>query len=566
MTDTNSKVKHPLYTPYAGFTLLELPLLNKGSAFTEEERSNFNLHGLLPHVIETIEEQHQRSYQQYADFDDDINKHIYLRNIQDTNETLFYHLIENHLSEMMPIIYTPTVGEACQRFSDIYRRHRGIFISYPDREYIDDILQNVNKNNVKVIVITDGERILGLGDQGIGGMGIPIGKLSLYTACGGISPAYTLPITIDVGTNNPQLLNDPIYLGWNQPRISGEEYYNFVDAVLTGIKRRWPKALIQFEDFAQKNAMPLLEKYRDQYCCFNDDIQGTAAVSVGSLIAASRAAGKQLKDQVVTFLGAGSAGCGIAEQIVAQMVAEGLTDAQARARIYMVDRFGLLTDNQPNLIDFQSKLVQKVDAVSSWGDAEGMISLLDVVKNAKPTVLIGVSGQPGLFTEEVIRTMAMHCERPIVLPLSNPTSRVEAVPADIIEWTEGRALIATGSPFLPVNYQGKIHNISQCNNSYIFPGIGLGVIAVHATRVTDNMLMASSMALADCSPKLSDPTADLLPDLNDLQKVSKIIAFKVAQAAIQDGVALPLSDELILKSIEDNFWKPEYRRYKRIPF
>ena len=565
MTETQVK-RHPLYTPYAGFTLLELPLLNKGSAFTKEERSNFNLHGLLPHVIETIEEQHQRSYQQYAAFNDDINKHIYLRNIQDTNETLFYHLIENHLSEMMPIIYTPTVGEACQRFSDIYRRHRGIFISYPDREYIDDILQNVNKNNVKVIVITDGERILGLGDQGIGGMGIPIGKLSLYTACGGISPAYTLPITLDVGTNNPQLLNDPIYLGWNQPRISGEEYYDFVDAVLTGIKRRWPKALIQFEDFAQKNAMPLLQKYRDQYCCFNDDIQGTAAVSVGSLIAASRAAGKQLKDQVVTFLGAGSAGCGIAEQIVAQMVAEGLTDAEARRRIFMVDRFGLLTDNQPNLIDFQRKLVQKVEDVETWAEADGMISLLDVVKHAKPTVLIGVSGQPGLFTEEVIRTMASHCERPIVLPLSNPTSRVEAVPADILQWTDGRALIATGSPFLPVNYQGKLHNISQCNNSYIFPGIGLGVIAVQAKRVTDNMLMASSMALADCSPKLQNPEADLLPDLNDLQKVSKIIAFKVAQAAIADGVAVPLSDELIQKSIEDNFWKPEYRRYKRIPF
>ena len=566
MTTEHTEVKHPLYTPYAGFTLLELPLLNKGSAFTEEERASFNLNGLLPHVIETIEEQHQRSYQQFTSFHDDINKHIYLRNIQDTNETLFYHLIENHLSEMMPIIYTPTVGEACQRFSDIYRRHRGVFISYPDRANIDDILQNVNKNNVKVIVITDGERILGLGDQGIGGMGIPIGKLSLYTACGGISPAYTLPITLDVGTNNAQLLNDPIYLGWNQPRISGDEYYEFVDDVLRAIKRRWPKALIQFEDFAQKNAMPLLEKYRNQYCCFNDDIQGTAAVAVGSLIAASRAAGKQLRDQKVAFLGAGSAGCGIAEQIIAQMVAEGLSDAEARSRIYMVDRFGLLTDNQPNLLDFQRKLVQSSENVSAWADAEGIISLLDVVKNAHPTVLIGVSGQPGLFTEEIIRTMASNCEHPIVLPLSNPTSRVEAVPADIIQWTDGRALIATGSPFMPVNYQDKLHNISQCNNSYIFPGIGLGVIAVQATRVTDNMLMASSMALADCSPKLQNPDDDLLPDLNDLQKVSRIIAFKVAKAAIEDGVALPLSDELIEKSIEDNFWKPEYRRYKRIPF
>ncbi|WP_173912100.1 NAD-dependent malic enzyme [Acinetobacter sp. Marseille-Q1618] len=566
MTAENLKAKKPLYLPYAGNTLLELPLLNKGSAFSEEERSRFNLDGLIPHVIETIEEQSQRSYKQYCDFNDAINKHIYLRNIQDTNETLFYHLIENHLSEMMPIIYTPTVGEACQRFSDIYRRHRGIFISYPDRDRIDDILHNVNKKNVKVIVITDGERILGLGDQGIGGMGIPIGKLSLYTACGGISPAYTLPITLDVGTNNQQLLNDPIYLGWNQPRIGGEEYYSFVDAVIAGIKRRWPKALIQFEDFAQKNAMPLLEKYRNEICCFNDDIQGTAAVSVGSLIAASRAADKQLKDQKVAFLGAGSAGCGIAEQIIAQMVAEGLTDAQARARVFMVDRFGLITENQPNLLDFQRKLAQKTEEVAHWGNAESVISLLDVVKNAKPTVLIGVSGQPGLFTEEIIRTLAANCEHPIVLPLSNPTSRVEAVPADIIEWTEGRALIATGSPFAPVNYHGQIFNISQCNNSYIFPGIGLGIVAVQARRVTDRMLMASSNALADCSPKLQDIHADLLPDLNELQKVSKIIAFKVAKAAIEDGVALAISDEHLQRRIEENFWTPEYRQYKRIPF
>jgi len=565
MTSGNPN-KHSLYIPYAGYTLLELPLLNKGSAFTQEERSNFNLHGLLPHIIETIEEQSQRSYQQFCAFNDDINKHIYLRNIQDTNETLFYHLIENHLEEMMPVIYTPTVGEACQRFSDIYRRHRGIFISYPDRDFIEDILQNVNKNNVKVIVITDGERILGLGDQGIGGMGIPIGKLSLYTACGGISPAYTLPITIDVGTNNQQLLNDPIYMGWSQPRISGDEYYDFVDDVITAIKRRWPKALIQFEDFAQKNAMPLLEKYRDKICCFNDDIQGTAAVSVGSLLAASKAAGKQLKDQVVTFLGAGSAGCGIAEQIILQMVAEGLTDAEARARVFMVDRFGLITENQPNLLDFQRKLAQKAEVVEQWANIDEVISLLDVVQNAKPTVLIGVSGQPGLFTEQIIKTLAQHCERPIVMPLSNPTSRVEAVPADIVQWTEGRALIATGSPFAPVNYQGKLYHIAQCNNSYIFPGIGLGVVASGATRITENMLMASSRALADCSPLLQDPQADLLPSLGEIQSVSKVIAFDVAKAAIQDGVAVMINDELLKQKIEESFWHPEYRRYKRIPF
>ncbi|EXD33745.1 MULTISPECIES: NAD-dependent malic enzyme [Acinetobacter] len=566
MTAENTAKKHPLYIPYAGFTLLELPLLNKGSAFSQQERGQFNLHGLLPHVIETIEEQSQRSYQQFTAFNDAINKHIYLRNIQDTNETLFYRLIEDHLEEMMPIIYTPTVGEACQRFSDIYRRHRGVFVSYPDREHIDDILQNINRRNVKVIVITDGERILGLGDQGIGGMGVPIGKLSLYTACGGISPAYTLPITIDVGTNNQQLLNDPLYMGWREPRITGEEYYDFIDQVLTGIRRRWPHALIQFEDFAQKNAMPLLTKYRDKFCCFNDDIQGTAAVSVGSLIAASRAAGKQLKDQIVTFLGAGSAGCGIAEQIIAQMVAEGLSDSEARARVFMVDRFGLITENQPNLLDFQRKLAQKADVISDWAKVEDVISLLDVVKNAKPTVLIGVSGQPGLFTQEVIEALNANCERPIVMPLSNPTSRVEAVPADIIQWTNGRALIATGSPFTPVNYQGRLYHIAQCNNSYIFPGIGLGVIASGAKRVTDNMLMASSNALADCSPLLENADADLLPPLSDIQKVSRVIALKVAQAAIADGVAVPLTDEQIQINIEKEFWQPEYRTYKRVPF
>jgi len=566
MPRENLNSKRPLYIPYAGNTLLELPLLNKGSAFSEEERRSFNLHGLIPHVTETIEEQSQRSYQQYSAFNSDINKHIYLRNIQDTNETLFYHLIEHHLSEMMPIIYTPTVGEACQHFSDIYRRHRGIFISYPDRDQIDQIIHNISKRNVKVIVITDGERILGLGDQGIGGMGIPIGKLALYTACGGISPAYTLPITLDVGTNNQLLLSDPIYMGWRQPRISGDEYYAFVETVIQAIQQRWPDALIQFEDFAQKNAMPLLEKYRDRICCFNDDIQGTAAVSVGSLIAASRAAGKQLKDQVVAFLGAGSAGCGIAEQIIKQMVAEGLSDAEARARIFMVDRFGLITENQPNLLNFQRKLAQPLENVENWADTERMISLLEVVKRAKPTVLIGVSGQPGLFTQEVIEAMAENSMQPIIFPLSNPTSQVEAVPADILQWTQGRALIATGSPFAPVNYQGQIHHISQCNNSYIFPGIGLGVIASGAKRVTDNMLIASSNALADCSPKLQDPQADLLPSLDSLQTISKQIALKVALAAIEDGVAPKVSVESLQQAIERNFWTPKYRDYQRITF
>ncbi len=558
--------KRPLYIPYAGSILLEFPLLNKGSAFSEEERNNFNLHGLLPEAIETIEEQADRAYQQFEDFTSDTDKHIYLRNIQDTNETLFYRLLDAHLSEMMPIIYTPTVGEACEHFSDIYRRARGLFISYPNRHRIDDMLQNISTQNIKVIVVTDGERILGLGDQGIGGMGIPIGKLSLYTACGGISPAYTLPVVLDAGTNNPQRLNDPLYMGWRNPRITGDEYNAFVDEFIQAVKRRWPNVLLQFEDFAQKNAMPLLARYRDELCCFNDDIQGTAAVTLGCLIAASRAAGSQLRDQTVAFLGAGSAGCGIAEQIIAQMKAEGLSDEEARSRVFMVDRFGLLTNQMPNLLDFQNKLVQKQDSLTHWEYEGDAISLLDVVRNAKPTILIGVSGQPGLITEEIVREMHRHCPRPIIMPLSNPTSRVEARPEDILHWTDGQALVATGSPFPPVNLHDRVIPITQCNNSYIFPGIGLGIIASRATRVTDGMLMAASRALADCSPLAQHGEGSLLPRIDDIQAVSKAIALQVAKAAQLQGVAVLTSDEALEKAIEHHFWTPQYRHYKRTSF
>ncbi|MGF1731720.1 NAD-dependent malic enzyme [Photobacterium kasasachensis] len=558
--------KRPLYIPYAGPALLETPLLNKGSAFSVEERMFFNLEGLLPEAIETIEEQTERAYQQYQKFDNDMDKHIYLRNIQDTNETLFYRLVENHITEMMPIIYTPTVGAACEDFSNIYRRGRGLFISYPNRDRIEDMLNNASRHNVKVIVVTDGERILGLGDQGIGGMGIPIGKLSLYTACGGISPAYTLPVVLDVGTNNPQRLSDPMYMGWRHPRISGHEYENFVDEFIQAVKQRWPDALIQFEDFAQKNAMPLLERYKDKVCCFNDDIQGTAAVTVGSLLAACKAAGSKLSEQRVTFLGAGSAGCGIAEAIIAQMVSEGIPDQQARSQVFMVDRWGLLVDDMPNLINFQKKLVQPRDEINKWEAQDNNISLLDVMRNAKPTILIGVSGVPGLFSEDVIREMHQHCERPIIFPLSNPTSRVEATPADIIRWTDGNALVATGSPFEPVVHNGKTYPIAQCNNSYIFPGIGLGVLAVGARRVTDEMLMESSRALAECSPLAIDGKGALLPPLEEIQTVSRHIAFAVAKKAVEQHKAPKNTDERIKEKIDANFWQAEYRRYKRTSF
>lgn len=558
--------KRPLYLPFAGPAILEAPLINKGSAFTDEERVFFNLEGLLPHVIETIEEQASRAYDQYTNFTNDLDRHIYLRNIQDTNETLYYRLVQNHITEMMPIIYTPTVGMACERFSKNYRRNRGLFISYPNKDRIDDILNNSTRQKVKIIVVTDGERILGLGDQGIGGMGIPIGKLSLYTSCGGISPAYTLPITLDVGTDNPHLLEDPMYMGWRHQRIGGEEYTEFVEAFMQAVSRRWPDALIQFEDFAQKNAMPLLERYKDQYCCFNDDIQGTAAVTVGSLLAACKAAKSKLSEQRVAFLGAGSAGCGIAEAIIAQMVSEGIDETQARSQVFMVDRWGLLQDNMPNLLNFQQKLAQKSETIESWDTENGNVSLLDVMNNGKPTVLIGVSGAPGLFSEEIIKAMHVHCARPIVFPLSNPTSRVEATPKDVLHWTNGQALVATGSPFEPVVIDGESFEIAQCNNSYIFPGIGLGVLAVGAKRVSDEMLMASSRALAECSPLAIDGEGPLLPPLEEIQRVSKHIAFAVGKVAVEQGHALPCTDELLEQSIEANFWTAEYRRYKRTSF
>ena len=555
--------KRPLYLPYAGPHLLETPLLNKGSAFSKEERAMFNLTGLIPPSYETIEEQVERCYQQFSSFQTNLNKHIYLRNIQDKNETLYYRLVEENLEEMMPIIYTPTVGDACERFSDIYRSNRGLFIAYEERDQLDDILRNATKNKVKVIVVTDGERILGLGDQGIGGMGIPIGKLALYTACGGISPAYCLPITLDVGTNNEKLLNDPMYMGSRHPRISQEEYNEFVDVFIQAVKRRWPNVMLQFEDFAQPNAMPLLEKYKDEICCFNDDIQGTASVTVGTLLAACRTKGVKLADQKVAFVGAGSAGCGIAEQIISQMVSEGASPEQARSQIFMVDRFGLLTEGMTGLRDFQQKLVQSTSALSSWQVAGDYASLLEVMEGAKPDVLIGVSGQAGLFTEEVIKAMHSHCPQPIIFPLSNPSRQVEATPEQVITWTEGQAIVATGSPFKPVEYQGELFPIAQCNNSYIFPGLGLAVVAAKISRITDEMLMVASETLAQASPLANAGQGELLPPITEISALSKRIAFAVAKVAYAQDLALALSDEQLSAKIEANFWQPEYRQYRR---
>ena len=562
MADKHSQ--YPLYIPHSGPSLLETPLLNKGSAFTREERISFNLTGLLPPRYETIEEQVRRAYMQYSSFDTPMNKHIYLRAIQDNNETVFYRLLTDHLEEMMPIIYTPTVGDACEQFSDIYRSSRGLFISYAERDHMDDILRNATKRNVKVIVVTDGERILGLGDQGIGGMGIPIGKLSLYTACGGISPAYTLPIMLDVGTDNEKLLNDPMYMGARHKRVRGKEYDDFVETFIRAVERRWPQAMIQFEDFAQPNAMPILHRYHDEICCFNDDIQGTAAVTVGTLLAACKTKGEALSEQRVVFVGAGSAGCGIAEQVIDQMVAEGISEAQARGQIYMVDRYGLLVDGMQGLRDFQQALVQPQSAIDEWQFSGDYPSLLDVMYCAKPTVLIGVSGQKGLFTEQVVRAMHQGCPQPIIFPLSNPSRNVEATPEQVLEWTAAQAIIATGSPFAPVIYEQRAYPIAQCNNSYIFPGIGLGVLAVRSKRISNEMLMAASQTLAESSPAVNGSGTALLPPITQIGELSKRIAFAVGKVAQAQCFALEVSDEVLQQRIDNNFWHPEYRHYKRV--
>ena len=554
----------PLYIHHSGPALLETPLLNKGSAFSRAERIDFNLTGLLPPRYETISEQLDRAYRQYSTYHEAINKHIYLRGIQDNNETLFYALVSQYLEEMMPIIYTPTVGDACEQFSDIYRSSRGLFLAWEERGQIDDILRNATKDKVKVIVVTDGERILGLGDQGIGGMGIPIGKLSLYTACGGISPAHTLPVMLDVGTNNQGLLNDPMYMGARHPRVSEDEYDAFVDLFMHAAQRRWPGVMVQFEDFAQPNAMPILNRYRERFCCFNDDIQGTAAVTLGTLLAACRVSKKSLSEHRIAFVGAGSAGCGIAEMLIQKMRDEGLSDEAARRQVFMVDRHGLVTEDMSGLQEFQRALAQSKADIAPWSCHGKWPTLEEVVTHARPTILIGVSGQPGLFTETIIRGMTQHSEAPIIFPLSNPVSRAEATPGDIVRWTDGKAIIATGSPFQPVNHNGQRHRIAQCNNSYIFPGIGLGVLAVGANRVTDEMLLASSNVLAAASSAASRGSADLLPPLQQITEVSKSIAFAVAKVAQAQGHALEISDAQLHARIDQIFWTPHYRDYKRI--
>lgn len=548
-----------------GQRLLENPLLNKGSAFPEEEREAFNLLGLLPPHVARMEEQLARTYENYQRKDSDLERYIYLASLHDRNETLFFRLLSEHIEEMAPIVYTPTVGLACQYYSHIYRRPRGLFVSYPYRDRIEETLRNAPLSDVRVIVVTDGERILGLGDLGTGGLEIPIGKLSLYTLCAGIHPATTLPIVLDVGTENQELLHDPLYMGWHHRRVRGQDYDAFIDAFVQAVKRVFPRALLQWEDFSKGNARRLLDHYRDQLCTFNDDIQGTGAVTVAGVLSALHVVRQPLSRQRVVMLGAGSSAIGIAEQLVEVMVSEGTPPEQARQAFWLLDSQGLVQTGRMDLEAEKRPFAQPQERLAQWQLAQpGHVTLRDVVAHVHPTILIGTSAQPGAFTEAIVREMAQHVERPIIFPLSNPTSKSEAHPQDLIDWTQGRALVATGSPFSPVTYHGRTIPIGQCNNMFIFPGVGLGVIASEARFVKDEVFLAAARALSDYSPVRQDRAASLYPRIEDVREVARRVALAVGKAAQQAGVAEHTSEEVLEQRFMATMWRPQYPRLKRV--
>jgi malate dehydrogenase (oxaloacetate-decarboxylating) len=554
----------PVETALTGYDLINTPLLNKGTAFTETERDAFRLHGLLPPHIGSLDEQVARRLKVLRAFETDFERYAFLRELQDTNETLFYALLVRNIEELLPIVYTPTVGEGCQRFSEIWRKPRGAFLSYPNKHRIREILADPRFDLVRVIVVTDGERILGLGDQGAGGMGISIGKLALYTGCAGIHPDETLPVLLDVGTNNQERLGDPLYVGWRHARVTGADYDAFVEEFVAAVCDRWPHVLLQWEDFAGYHASTLLARYRDRLCTFNDDIQSTAAVAAASLMAAVTVTGMPLIEQRIALVGAGSAGCGILALLLQVMIEKGLNEDKARRRFFAVDRFGLLVEGMADITPAQAPFLQSRTAVADWKlQRPGEIGLLDVMVNAKPTVLIGTSGRAGVFNEAVVRTMAQHVDRPIIFPLSNPTSRSEATAEQLVAWTDGRALIGTGSPFAPVEWKSKKIAINQTNNSYIFPGMGLGILASRARRVTDAMFMVAAKVLADMSPTVTDKEGRLLPPVGRMREVAAAVGKAVARQAQADGVAETRDEATLDQRIAAGVWEPLYRPYRR---
>ena len=511
--------------------------------------------------METLDDQLQRAYHQFSLQADDLQKNIFLNNLYNTNETLFFRLIREHVEEMMPIVYTPTAGLAIQRYSDEFREPRGIYLSYPNRKHVDEILDNWDKKEIVLIVLTDSEQILGIGDQGANGIGISVAKLVVYTLCAGINPRRMLPIMIDVGTNNPRLLKDPFYLGWRHPRISQEEYHQFVETVVNAINRKFPHVFLQWEDFGKNNARYHLDRFQSKMCTFNDDIQGTGAVAMSALLNALKLTGTPISHHRVLIYGAGTAGCGIADQIWEWMVKDGLNHREAYNRFWLMDRQGLITSARDTIDYFKAPYARPSLETRDWDLEDSSANLLDVVRNAKPTILIGTSTVPGAFNREVVTEMASHVDQPIIFPLSNPLTLVEAKPSDIIQWTDGNALVATGSPFSDVTFQEEVYPVAQCNNALIFPGLGLGIISCQAERVTPGLMDAAILELAN-SVDFEDDTHRLLPEISRLQEVSKNIGMAVARQAILEGVAKNNGYEDVEKLVDSNRWEPAYVPYK----
>ncbi|OLP66807.1 putative NAD-dependent malic enzyme 2 [Bacillus pumilus] len=554
-----------LETTLTGKDVLSIPTLNKGVAFSEEERQELGLEGLLPPTVLTLEQQAERAYKQFLAQPDRLRQNVYLSDLQNRNEVLFYKLLKDKLREMLPVVYTPTVGEAIQEYSHEYRRPHGVYLSIDNIDGIEKAFENLHATagDIDLIVATDSESILGIGDWGVGGINIAIGKLAVYTAAAGIDPSRVIPVVLDVGTNNEKLLNDPLYIGNHYKRVQGEKYDEFIDAYVKAALKFFPKALLHWEDLGNKNARNIMKKYNDNILTFNDDIQGTGAITLAGVLAAVKKTGTQLKDHRVVIFGAGSAGIGIADQMRDKMVLEGLSEEEANQSFWTLDYRGLLTDQfEGEVFDFQKPYLRSSDEVKGWArDEKGQISFAETVRQVKPTILIGTSGQGGAFTEEIIKEMATHTERPVIMPMSNPTPLAEAVPENLFKWTDGRALVATGSPFENVEYNGIEHEIGQSNNAFVFPGLGLGSIVTESTIITKGMFVASANAIAEMVDH-DKPGAGLLPSIDKLQEVSIHVAIEVAEAAIEDGVARKTPED-IEQAIKEAMWIPEYKKIVR---
>lgn len=553
-----------LETSLFGDQLLQLPQLNKGTAFTIQERRDFGLLGRLPYRVETLEEQTERAYKQFSLLPTPEKKAIFLSELYNTNQILAYKLISEHVAEMTPIVYTPHVASTVETFSNEFRKPRGIYISYQDKDAIEEILENRDNTQVDMIVVTDGERILGIGDQGVGGIGIPIGKLMLYSLFGGINPLNTLPIVLDVGTNNKKHLDNPQYLGWRHPRIEKAEYDDFINKFVNALNKKLPGVFLQWEDFSKTNAPRILKQYRDKICSFNDDIQGTAAVTLAALLAAIKINGTKLIDQRVVLLGAGSASTGVADLIVSGMMRAGMSEQEARNRFWILNSKGLITDKSEDMIPSQLPYLRDSASLKNWKLVDSHnITLFDVVKNVKPTILIGCSTVPGSFTEEIIKEMASHVDQPIIFPLSNPTSKCEALPEDLIKWTDGKALVATGSPFAPVSYKGRSYSIAQCNNALTFPGIGLGTVVAKAKKISNEMIWVACEALHHKVTESKDPTKPLLPSITEAASAAREIGYAVAEQARKEGLSTIPNDVDIRALVNEHIWKPTYLPYIR---